>query len=67
MTMSIIELYTFLLPLINLLGTVCLIGLVAGSVLYVMVWIIKRFWKGVVAVGVLSACAFLAVLLWGGV
>lgn len=65
--MSIIELYTFLLPLINLLGTVCLIALTAGSVLYVMYWILKRIWKGVVVVGVFSACAFLAVLLLGGV
>ena len=31
--MSIIELYTFFLPLINLLGTLCLTALIAGSVL----------------------------------
>lgn len=65
--MNIIELYTFFLPLINLLGTLCLTALIAGSVLFVMVWIIKRIWKGVVAVGVVSFCALLAVLLLGGV
>ena len=57
--MSIIELYTFFLPLINLLGTLCLTALIAGSVLYVMAWIIKRIWKGIVALGVFSFCVFL--------
>ena len=64
--MSIIELYTFFLPLINILGTFCLTALIVLSVLYVMFWIIKRIWKGIVAVGVLSFCAFLAVLFLGG-
>ena len=64
--MSIIELYTFCLPLINLLGTLCLTILVAGSVLFVIAWIIKRIWKGIIAIGVIFFCAFLAVLLLGG-
>ena len=64
--MSIIELYAFFLPLINLLGTLCLTALIAGSVLFLLVWIIKRIWKGVVAVGLLSFCAILAVVLLGG-
>ena len=63
--MSIIELYTFFLPLINLLGTLCLTALIAGSVLYVMAWIIKRIWKGIVALSVLSFCAFLVILFLG--
>lgn len=65
--MSIAELYVFFLPLINILGTICLVALTAGSVLYLMYWILKRIWKGVVAVGVLSFCTFLTVLLLGGV
>ena len=65
--MSIIELYIFFLPLINILGTLCLIALISGSVLFMMAWIIKRIWKGIVAVGVLSFCVLLTVLLLGGV
>lgn len=65
--MSIIELYIFFLPLINILGTLCLIALISGSVLFMMAWIIKRIWKGIVAVGVLSFCVLLTVLILGGV
>lgn len=63
--MTIIDLYYFFLPLINVLGTICLVALTAGSVLYLMAWIIKRIWKGVLAIGVASFCAFMAVVLWG--
>lgn len=63
--MSIIDLYIFFLPLINILGNLCLTALIAGSVLYVMAWIISRIWKGIVALGVLSFCAFLAALFLG--
>lgn len=64
--MNIINLYILFLPLIKILGTLCLIVLIAGSVLFVTAWIIRRIWKGIVAVGVLSFCVFLAVLLLGG-
>jgi hypothetical protein len=63
--MDIIALYTFFHPLIDVLGTVCLIALMAGSVLYVAAWIISKIWKGIVAVGVLSFCALLLVLFFG--
>jgi len=64
--MSIIDLYVFFQPLINLLGTLCLIVLIAGSVLYLMYQIIKRIWKGLVALGVVFFCVLIAVALWGG-
>lgn len=64
--MSIAELYIFFTPLINILGTICLIALAAGSVLYVMYWILKRIWKGIVAVGVFSFCMFLLMFFFGG-
>ena len=34
--MTILELYTFLLPLINVLGTICRIALIAGGTLFVL-------------------------------
>lgn len=63
--MDIIALYAFFHPLIDVLGTVCLIALMAGSVLYVAAWIISKIWKGIVAVGVLSFCVLLLVLFFG--
>jgi hypothetical protein len=63
--MDIIALYTFFHPLIDVLGTLCLIALMAGSVLYVAAWIICRIWKGIVAVGVLSFCALLLLIFFG--
>lgn len=59
-TMTFAELYIFFLPLINILGTLCLIALSAGSVLFLMVWIIRRIWKGIVAIGVFSFFVFMA-------
>lgn len=64
--MNINEMYIFFLPLINFLGTICLVALTAGSVLFVLAWIIKRIWKGIVAVGVLSFCAILVMIFLGG-
>ena len=64
--MSINEMYIFFLPLINFLGTICLIALTAGSILLVLAWIIKRIWKGIVAVGALSFCVFLVMIFLGG-
>lgn len=52
--MEILELYTFFYPLIQVLGTVCLILLAAGSVVAAFVWIIRRIWMYVVAAGVLT-------------
>ena len=64
--MSIIDLYVFFQPLINLLGTLCLIVLIAGSVLYLIYQIIKRIWKGIMALGVVTFCVLIVVALWGG-
>ena len=52
--MEILELYTFFYPLIQVLGTVCLIVLAAGSVVVTFVWIIRRIWMYLVAAGVLT-------------
>ena len=52
--MTIMELYIFLLPLIQVLGTVCLIVLAAGSVVVTFVWIIRRIWMYIVAAGLLT-------------
>ena len=52
--MTILELYIFFLPLIKILGTICLIALAAGSTLAVIVWFIKRTWKIIVAAGALT-------------
>lgn len=63
--MDIIALYMFFHPLIDVLGTLCLIVLMAGSVLYLAVWIIRRIWKGIVAVGALSFFVLLLALVLG--
>lgn len=52
--MEIMELYTFFYPLIQVLGSVCLIVLAAGSVVIAFVWIIRKIWVYLVAAGVLT-------------
>ena len=52
--MTIMELYIFFLPLIQVLGTVCLIVLAAGSVVVTFVWIIRRIWMYIVAAGLIT-------------
>ena len=47
-------------PLVDLLGTICLIVLIAAGVLWAAVWIIQRIWKFVLAAG---AVVFLAAAL----
>lgn len=63
--MTILELYTVLLPLINFLGTICLIALLAGGTLFTMVWIMKKVWKCVLAVSTVSFVLFAAILILG--
>lgn len=63
--MTIIELYSFLLPFINFLGTICLIALVAGGALFTIAWIIKRFWKYILTFSTISFVIFIAVLIFG--
>ena len=51
-------------PLVDLLGTICLILLVAAGVLWTAAWIIRRIWKYVLAAGaVLFLVAALALTL----
>jgi hypothetical protein len=64
--MNIADLYNFILPLINILGTLCLTGLVAGGVLYVTVKIMGRLWKVVATVGMIMLGLFFVVALLGG-
>lgn len=52
--MEILELYTLFYPLIQVLGTVCLIVLAAGSVVVTFVWIIRRIWMYLMAAGVIT-------------
>ena len=63
--MTILELYTVLLPLIHFLGTICLIGLLAGGILFTIAWIIKKVWKCVLAVSTVSLALFAAILIMG--
>jgi hypothetical protein len=65
MTMTWLDLYILFHPLIDILGTICLIALSAGSVLYLMYWILKRIWKGLVAVGMLSFSVFVLMAFLG--
>ena len=63
--MTWLDLYFLFHPLIDILGTICLIALSAGSVLYLMCWILKRIWKGLVAVGMLSFSVFVLMAFLG--
>lgn len=65
--MNINELYNAFAPLINVMGSLCLTALISITVLYAVFWILKKVWKVVSAVGVILACVFLVVLLFGGV
>lgn len=58
--MTIPELYILFLPLIQFLGTVCLILLIAASAIAVFVWIFRLIWRFVVAAG---AVAFFVMVL----
>ncbi len=63
--MTIIDLYILLQPLIDILGTICLIALVAGGTIFVMVWFVKTFWKQILTVGAISFVVIMAVLVVG--
>lgn len=63
--MTILELYNFLLPLINFLGTICLIVLVAGGTLFTIAWIVKKLWKYILTFSTISFVLYIAVLILG--
>ncbi len=52
--MTIQALYVFCHPLIDILGTICLIALIAASMLYAIVWIVKLIWRYVLTAGALA-------------
>ena len=56
----LILLEPFVHPLVDFLGTICLILLVAAGVLWTAAWIIRRIWKYVLATG---AALFLVAVL----
>lgn len=60
--MTIIELYTFLQPLIQFLGTICLMALVCGGTIFVIAWIIRQLWKYILAFGAAVFVLFSAIL-----
>ena len=64
--MTLMDLYILLHPLIDVLGTVTLILLVAGCAVAAVVWFFKTFWKPIVITGVIFLFISIAVLLWGG-
>jgi ABC-type maltose transport system permease subunit len=65
--MTIIQLYTLLEPLIQVLGTLCLIALLAGGMLFAMVWIAKRYWKQILTFGAVSFVLMVVVLVVGAI
>ncbi len=52
--MTLSTLHTLFHPLIDLLGTICLIGLSAAGTLYIIGWILQKIWKLLLAMGVLA-------------
>lgn len=64
--MTLIEIYILLQPLIDFLGTVCLILLVAGCAVFAVVWFFKTFWKPIVISGVVFLMLTILMLLQGG-
>ena len=52
--MTIQELYNFLQPLTQPLGTICLFLMSAGILLAALIWFVRQFWGYIVAAGVLA-------------
>lgn len=65
--MTILELHTLLQPLINFLGTICLIGLVAGGALMAIAWLIRKLWKVIVTFSTVSFVLCIALLVLSGI
>lgn len=63
--MLLLNLYTFMLPLITFLGTICLIALAAASVLFVVVWIVKKIWKPMLITSAIVVCLLITVIIFG--
>lgn len=52
--MTVIELFTMLHPLIDFLGTICLIALAAAVTLHVIVSILQRIWRLLLVMGMFA-------------
>ena len=59
------SLFNMFHPVIDILGTICLIALMAGGVLYVLVWIGRRIWKYVLTAGAVTAFVVILALSLG--
>ncbi len=64
--MTIRDLLEFLRPLTEFLGTVLLFAVSVGSVTYAVVWVVRRTWKLLVALGVTFFAVFVMILYTGG-
>ena len=62
MNMTIMELYVCLQPVTSFLGTICLLALVSGGIIFAIAWIIKNLWKYILACGAVAFVLFSAVL-----
>lgn len=60
--MTIIELYAILQPLIQLLGTVCLIVLTVRGAVFAIVWVIRKLWVYILVFGAAAFVLFSAAL-----
>ncbi len=61
--MRISELFIFLSPLTQFIGSVVLVLLSFGSLLFLVGYLVKRYWKVLVGIGVAFAVVIL-LLLW---
>lgn len=62
--MTVPALYIFFQPLIQALGTICLLGLAAAGVIVILLWIFRMIWRFVVAAGALTLLAFVLTSVW---
>ena len=53
--MTIESLYIISHPVIDILGTLCLLALMAGGVLYVGMWVLSRIWRYLLTAGAITA------------
>ena len=63
--MTIVELYVFLQPLIQVVGTICLIGLVSGGIIFSIAWVIRKLWMYILAFGAAAFALAAAALVIG--
>ncbi len=60
--MSLMELYVFLAPVTQFLGTVVLFGLSFGALVFALAWFVKTYWKVLVGLGVAFSIAAIVLI-----